>query len=106
MKKDWLETVGPHQICRIAHHYGIYKHLFDNAFFKPRINLNINFETEDASHPVYYGNLLTPSETRTQPSVKYSLDDSEANKSFWTLLLTNPDGNFEDANKEMVHWFT
>jgi large subunit ribosomal protein L38 len=41
MQTDWIKTVGPHQICKIAQHYGIYQHLFGDAFFKPRVNLDI-----------------------------------------------------------------
>jgi hypothetical protein len=58
---------------------------------------------------------LTPTLAKKAPLVNFNADydetvgvnNSKIDKSntLWTLLLTNPDGNFEDGNKEVVHWF-
>lgn len=42
MKSEWEKTAGPLHIRRIAHHYGIYEHLFGHhAYFTPRVPLSI-----------------------------------------------------------------
>lgn len=35
----------------------------------------------------------------------FKISDDAGNKdSLWTLVLTNPDGNLTEQNKEYVHW--
>jgi large subunit ribosomal protein L38 len=102
VKEEWLKTVGPSQIKMIADHYGIYDHLFGDAYFVPRVMVDIGFKQKDGNlAPVHRGNIIKPSEASTTPSVSYD-SSSEA---LWTLVLTNPDGNFSDDNSEYVHWF-
>lgn len=94
---DWLATAGPHQIKQIAEHYGIYEHLFGDAYFVPRVPLQILFDTS----PIYYGNIIKPAEAKNKPSVTFESDE----KSLWTLILTNPDGHLTEKDSEYVHWF-
>lgn len=39
--EDWTKSSGPYQIKDIANHYGIYEHLFGDAYFIPRVFLTI-----------------------------------------------------------------
>ncbi|XP_044732669.1 39S ribosomal protein L38, mitochondrial [Chrysoperla carnea] len=99
---EWLQTSGPYQIRRIAEHYGVFEHLFGEAYFTPRTILNITYPvSDDEVLPVYYGNLLKPADTKNVPSVEF---ESEPN-TLWTLILTNPDGHFTKQNAEYCHWF-
>lgn len=110
---EWLKTSGPLQIRRIADHYKIFEHLFGDAYFVPRVSLDIKYSLEDGETqaPVYYGNLLTPTDTQNTPEVKfdasfsYNNEKVDAKNTLWTLLMTNPDGHFEKENAEYVHWF-
>ena len=47
------------------------------------------------------GNVIKPKEATTEPYVHYECPESD---SFWTLLLTNPDGHFTDNSSEYLHW--
>ncbi|XP_030754113.1 39S ribosomal protein L38, mitochondrial [Sitophilus oryzae] len=98
---DWLETTGPYHIRRIAEHYGIFEHLFGDAYFNAWVPLNITYGNNDILNPVYYGNVLKPEETKDKPSVNFKSDET----SLWTLLLTNPDGHLTNNEKEYIHWF-
>lgn len=111
VKIDWLKTSGPFHVRRIAEHYGVYEHLFGAAYFVPRVNLNISYRNEDTAHPVFYGNILKPFEAKQQPEVSFDPNfdfKSSGNVeplSWWTLVLTNPDGHFTNNNAEYCHWF-
>lgn len=100
-KEDWLETSGPYQIKTIADHYGVFEHLFGDAYFIPRIPMNISYEYSSGNVLVHYGNVLKPAETSKAPIVTFKSDE----KSFYTLLLTNPDGHLTEKNSEYIHWF-
>lgn len=39
-------------------------------------------------------------QTAVKPFVSYEA----AEDSLWTLVMTSPDGNLEDHNKELLHW--
>lgn len=101
MRKDWLQSDGPFHIHRIAEHYGIYKHLYEDAYFMPTVPLDISYELEnDQLARVYNGNVIKPSEASNVPNVKYNAKD----ESLWTLIMTTPDGNLSTRN-EYCHWF-
>ncbi|CAG9763136.1 unnamed protein product [Ceutorhynchus assimilis] len=95
--KDWLATVGPQHLRKIAEHYGVFKDLFGDAYFYPQVPLNILYDTNQ----VYYGNIIKPEDASQTPQVTFDSD----NDSFWTLIMTNPDGHFSNNDKEYVHWF-
>lgn len=101
VEAEHLKTVGPHHIKTIADHYGVFEHLFGDAYFYPRVPLMIKFRTEDVYMPVYYGNSIKPHEADNKPEVMFHSDD----KSLWTLILTNPDGHLTESNAEYLHWF-
>lgn len=111
MKRDWLQTSGQFHIRDLAHHYGVFEHLFGAAYFVPRVALDIRFEVadSDALAPVFYGNTIRPSEAASAPLVRFdstvNIPGNERGDSLWTLVLTNPDGNLEQEGKELVHWF-
>lgn len=111
VKREWLHTTGPHQVMTLAKHFGIYDHLFGGyAYFMPQVPLDVKFEAgvEDLCYSVYYGNVIKPRFTGKAPSVDFDPSftggQTSTGKSLWTLVLTNPDGNLYDSNKEVVHW--
>lgn len=100
-KKTFLDQNGPEHIKILADHYSVFEHLFGDAYFIPRVPLNILFQTTDLEIPVYYGNLIKPNEANSQPEVSYTADSN----TLWTLVLTNPDGHLTENDAEYVHWF-
>lgn len=85
-----------------ADHYGIFDHLFQDAYFYPQVMVDIAYpQSNGLEAPVYRGNEVKPSEAQSQPTVKYESEPDD----LWTLILTNPDGNLIDSSKECVHWF-
>lgn len=101
VRKVWLTTTGNHHIKQIADHYGVFEHLFGDAYFFPRVPLQVFYTENDVQHPVYYGNVIKPKTASVAPEVVFESD----NDSLWTIILTNPDGHFTESNKEYVHWF-
>uniref|UniRef100_A0A6P7G3F2 Large ribosomal subunit protein mL38 n=2 Tax=Diabrotica virgifera virgifera TaxID=50390 RepID=A0A6P7G3F2_DIAVI len=99
--KEWLKTQAPVDIKKVADHYGVFEHLYGDAYFHPRVPLNILYETENGSLPVYYGNVIKPSESKNAPTVSYDSDSD----TLWTLTLVNPDGHFTETSSEYIHWF-
>ncbi|KAG9478722.1 hypothetical protein GDO78_012404 [Eleutherodactylus coqui] len=87
VRADWERECGPIHIQRVAEHYGVYNDLFGKATFVPQVTLRIQYNTEeDAVMPVYYGNVVTPTEAAVPPEVSFEAEEG----SLWTLLLTNP----------------
>lgn len=111
VKTEWLASDGQHHIRDIANHYGVFEHLFGKyAYFVPRVPLNVNYPVDETNFlPVYYGNLIKPSEAVKQPEVtfdsKINLTNNTEKDTLWSLLLTNPDGHHNDSEQEYVHWF-
>lgn len=102
VRKDWLTTSAPKDIRIIATHHGIYKDLFDNAYFYPWLPMDVLFDYNDEYvTPVYHGNHLKPSEANSAPHVHYNAKPG----SLWTLVLVNLDCHFEDPDFQYLHWF-
>lgn len=111
VKREWLHTTGPHHIMKLAKHFGIYEHLFGLAYFMPLVPMEVKFDggEGDLCHAVYYGNIIKPRFTEKAPTVDFDASFNRGlkgvtEKSLWTLVLTNPDGNLYDSEKEVVHW--
>lgn len=112
LEKDWHDTGGPYHLQNTAEHFKVFEHLFGAAYFVPRVPLNIRFggSIGETEVPVYCGNLLKPKDAQQPPTVTYDPSFSMTNervdgsKTLWTLLMTNPDGNFEKPEGEYVHW--
>ncbi|XP_034264510.1 large ribosomal subunit protein mL38 isoform X1 [Pantherophis guttatus] len=101
VKAEWERTSGPYHKQRLAEHYGLYRDLFDNAMFVPRVLLKVEYnQDENYVMPVYYGNVVTPTEAFNPPEVSFEADEG----TLWTLLLTNLDGHLSEGNLEYVHW--
>ncbi|NXN12574.1 RM38 protein, partial [Indicator maculatus] len=101
VRAEWERTSGPFHKQRLAEHCGIFRDLFKGAIFTPRVALRVEYSQEDEDLvPVYYGNMVTPSEASRPPAVSYEADKG----SLWTLLLTNLDGHLRDADSEYLHW--
>lgn len=112
VRNEWFKTSGPHHIRDVADHYGIFNDLFGKyAYFVPRVNLSIKYKVSDDEFcPVYFGNRIYPEQTKNAPEVSFDHKFSIAHNgpveenTLWTLIVTNPDGNLTDSNKEYVHW--
>ncbi|XP_013907053.1 PREDICTED: 39S ribosomal protein L38, mitochondrial [Thamnophis sirtalis] len=101
VKAEWERTSGPYHKQRLAEHHGLYRDLFDNAMFVPRVLLKVEYnQDENYVMPVYYGNVVTPTEAFNHPEVSFEAEEG----TLWTLLLTNLDGHLSDGNSEYVHW--
>ncbi|NXL59969.1 RM38 protein, partial [Chordeiles acutipennis] len=101
VRAEWEKTSGPFHKQRVAEHCGVFRDLFRGATFTPWVPLRVEYSQEDEDLvPVYYGNIVTPSEASSPPAVSYEADEG----SLWTLLLTNPDGHLREADSEYLHW--
>ncbi|KAK3852455.1 hypothetical protein Pcinc_040956 [Petrolisthes cinctipes] len=108
VESSYDATQGRHHIRTLAQHYGIFTHLFGNAYFVPSVMLKIDFPYDHSrreddvttSSPVYQGNVIKPREATCEPKVVFPSDPED----MWTLALTNPDGNLVEANTECLHW--
>lgn len=66
--------------------------------------------SEDEYAPVYYGNTLKPTHAKNPPEVTFDakkklVANQPEGDTLWTLMLTNPDGHFDENDKEILHWF-
>lgn len=100
VQKEWQNN-SAHHIRRIADHYEIFDHLFGDAYFIPRVPIDVQYQQKDCLIPVYFGNVIKPTEAVNAPTIAYESDK----QSLWTLILTNPDGHFTKQDSEYVHWF-
>ncbi|XP_058793180.1 large ribosomal subunit protein mL38 [Phymastichus coffea] len=103
IREVWLLTDAPYDIHRVAKHYGIFDDLYEDAYFYPVIPLTIDYDFghEELLARVYTGNLIKSFEAEKAPNVSYEADSN----SFYTLLLTTPDGNYSNPEFEYCHWF-
>jgi len=90
VKQFWMGENGPAHMKEVAEHYGIYKDLFNGAFFHPVQEMHVEYDYDDEFvSPVHLGNRLSPDETANPPYISFSAPDD----SLYTLLMTNPDGH-------------
>lgn len=59
---EWSKTNGPLHTKKIAEYFGIFDHLFGDAYFTPYIQMDISYEYELKKVPVYRGNIIKPNE--------------------------------------------
>lgn len=60
-----FEGSGQERIHALANHFGIFRDLFGDAFFYPKIKLKVGYtvkEEENMINPVFHGNKLLPEE--------------------------------------------
>lgn len=63
VRAEWERTSGPFHKQRVAEHSGVFRDLFKGATFTPWVALRVQYSQEDEYLvPVYYGNVVTPSE--------------------------------------------
>ncbi|XP_064122750.1 large ribosomal subunit protein mL38-like isoform X1 [Macrobrachium nipponense] len=102
VQKEWETTTAPTHLKTLAEHYGIFSDLFGLAYFIPHVYMKVTYDyDENTESVVYRGNVIKPSEAVCQPHVEFSSKPDD----LWTLILTNPDGNLYDNDKECLHWF-
>ncbi|KAL9886260.1 mitochondrial ribosomal protein L38 isoform 1-T1 [Glossina fuscipes fuscipes] len=112
VSKEYVQLNRAYDVRIIADHYGVYKDLFDLAYFIPRVNLDIQYQLDNGINiPVYNGNVIKPLEARKMPSVQFDgktdpiTGKPTSSENLWCLLATNPDSYPAAQNKEIVHWF-
>lgn len=85
----------------VAQHHGIYRDLFDDAYFYPQFPLKVSYEfDDDMVTAICNGNTMTPSEVVSAPVVEYDGDPD----TLYTLALTAPDSHLQDNKAEYLHW--
>ena len=63
IKQEWFKTSGPFHLKRVAEHFNVFDDLFGEAYFVPRIPLQITYPQHDNTvMPVHYGNQIKPHE--------------------------------------------
>lgn len=62
ISNEWSKTNAPIHIKKVAEYYGIFEHLFGDAYFTPYININISYDHDSQKIPVYRGNIIKPNE--------------------------------------------
>uniref|UniRef100_A0A8C9EP15 Mitochondrial ribosomal protein L38 n=1 Tax=Pavo cristatus TaxID=9049 RepID=A0A8C9EP15_PAVCR len=98
VRAEWEKTSGPFHKQRLAEHYGIFRDLFQGATFTPWVSLRVGYNQEDEHLvPVYYGNVVTPSESNPRNEWIFS----EINL---FVFRTNIPGNDIKSGKEMCHY--
>jgi len=103
VKKEYRKEQFLLHVKQTAAHYGIWRDLFNGAFFLPVNELSVLYDLdEEYVNPVYHGNRLTPSEAGAAPTVEINRADDD--DSLWTLIMTNPDGHLQDNEQEYLHW--
>lgn len=113
VRQEWLKSRGPFHIQRIADHYGVFEHLYGAAYFVPRVELKVAFNNGETSSPVYYGNVIKPSEATEEPTVEFDHSfnykaektSGKTETTWWSVVLSNPDGHLSEDDKEYCHWF-
>lgn len=71
IEEEWRQSgLASSHLKMIADHYGIFTHLFGDAYFYPRVMLDIEYVQKDNSVvPVYRGNIIKPREVRKYAAI-------------------------------------
>jgi len=101
VRKQWVDSGAVYEdIYNAAELYGLFDDLFDHAYFKPCVMLDIKYHHGDVLIPVYRGNVIKPGEAAKAPEVKFqSLESSK-----WCLVMTGLDTHLQTEGKEYLHW--
>ena len=59
VRKDWKAKNEFSTTAKLARHYGIYEHMFNQQEFTPSVRMLVKFGETDQVH---FGNFLTPSQ--------------------------------------------
>lgn len=75
VEREWRDSgLACQQLKVIADHYGIFSHLFGDAYFYPRVMLDIGFiQEDDTVVPVYRGNIVKPREVSVKNTIRQKL---------------------------------
>lgn len=65
ISNDWSKTNAALHIKKIAEYYGIFEHLFGDAYFTPHIQIDISYDNNGQKIPIYRGNIIKPNEVFT-----------------------------------------
>lgn len=59
VRRDWMAKNEFSTTTKLARHYGIFEHMFEQNEFTPSVRIIVKFGESDQVH---YGNFLTPSQ--------------------------------------------
>lgn len=91
VRAEWERTSGPFHKQRVARHCGVFRDLLRGATFTPWVALRVHYSQEDEHLvPVYYGNMVTPSEVREE-----GWDNPEPLESLFLPGACNGPGSFQ-----------
>ena len=99
--KEFVDLESHTQIKSLIHDYGVFDDLFQGADFNNVFPLETKF-IDDIR--VFYGNILTPTQTSEKPRVRLDCSGTEPKEFFWTLIMACPDGSLVDDEAENIHW--
>lgn len=92
-------------VVQVANHYNINQDLFEKSFFRPSLDLNVQYA--DTNSNVYVGNKIEANKTVGKPIVSWAdvLQSNKDSNAFHSLAFINLDGNFQNNDEEMLLWF-
>jgi len=97
---EWRATSAPFHIKGMANYFNVFDDLFGDAYFTPITMMDVFYAQEAGDAPVYQGNLLKPSETKSKPRVTFN-----GNKDvLYSLVMSTPDCHLTENNAEYLHW--
>lgn len=103
---EWREYRGHIRLRTMAKQLDVYKHVFGmkgSKVWAPMKQLLVDY----GSANVHRGNLLTPEQTATAPSVSFTNDEHNVTTSYdslYTLMMVSPDGPMGKDMEVFVHW--
>ena len=135
VEREWKSSGWSQQVKEVATHHDVFKHLFGDAYFYPRVPLHICYDYDEEYYtPVHFGNAIKPKEVRiyisyedwSQSSPVYILSDMSLSSvwrisQLWIMLDIRPkvlveasafstsrstEGNFSRENVEMLFFIS
>lgn len=103
VREQWVESGQVFQdIYDAAELYGVFEDMFQHAFFKPCLTMNVNYEQKDGETlvPVHRGNIVKPSEASRAPEVNWASSPDM----LWTLAMVSLDTHMTVPGGEYLHW--
>jgi len=101
VREQWVESGSVFEdVYNAAELYGVYDDMYQHAFFKPCVMLEIKYKFKNFMVPVHRGNVIKPSEAASPPEIIFKSSKS----SLWCLVLTGLDSNM-NGEGEVLHWF-
>ena len=101
VKDHWIQSGAVFEdIKQAGDLYGVYEDMFGHAYYKPCVMMDIRFVNEKFLVPVHRGNIVKPSEARTEPTVQFRSGEGD----LWCLVMTGLDGHLTSESHQYLHW--